>query len=482
MKSSIKIGRDNTNDVIINEPSISRNHAIVTNLDNNTFEVKDLGSTNGTFVNGQKVFQQVIKPDDKLMVGSIMVDWETAFQTSHGGKAESSIKEEPFAKAKKTITVGSSNDNDIVINDDYVSSHHAKISLLKNGNYYLQDLGSSNGCFVNGARVIAKNFSNTDVVKLFNTDLPNNWFKHKNLQSRFFKEHRKAIIISISAILLITASVLTYFNRCKWLGIDCELSAKQIYTRIQNTLVHIDHEYYYTIVFNGTKYYVGKNKDYTQHIDANTNKQNIVPYGKVSGNGCFIKPDGTILTSPYITNPWLESIEQSKMVQQVIASRTIKGFTSQSSFKICGETARLKWIQNGVVNNEQNYIEANAINECMLADGNTAIMQSIKKALPANTAVANFSFKTNSDQLMNNSPVKYYGYFVLPKYNELIKDTFYMAIDTLNINRFLQTPIPKDLPSMEEGSAVFNNRGELIGIVQRQQVTLLTHFVNQIKD
>ncbi len=480
MKSSIKIGRDNTNDVIINEPRVSRNHAIITILANGEYEVKDLGSSNGTYVNGQKITKQIINPGDKLQVASSIVDWQAAFLNLSSVKFDSIIQEEAFAKIKKTITIGSSDDNDIVLNKDHVSTHHAKISLLKNGNYYLQDMGSSNGSFVNGTKVIAKNFSKTDIVKIANIDLPNNWFQHKSLQLRFFKDHKKGVLASISTVLLIIAATLVYFNRCNWFGWDCNLSAKQMYTLNQKTLVHIDHEYYYTILVNGTKYYVGKNKNFTEQTEANTGKQNILPYNKISGNGCFIKSDGSILSSSSITNPWLNKTEQIKMLQEVIKSRTITGLTSKIQVAICGETAALKWIQNGVVNNQQNYTEANAANECTLTDSTTVIIQSIKKILPANAGVVNYSFNEKSDQHMHHTDEKYYGYFVLPKNNEMIKDTFYAAKDTFNINRFSTRPIADSLPFMAEGSSVFNVRGELIGIVQQQHVLLLQQFIEQI--
>lgn len=482
MKSSIKIGRDNTNDVIINEPRVSRNHAIITIMDNGEYEVKDLGSSNGTYVNEQKITTQIIYPGDKLQVASSIVDWEAVFQDSSSPKVDSIIEEEAFAKIKKTITVGSSDDNDMVINNEYVSTHHAKISVLKNGNYYLQDMGSSNGSFVNGSKVIAKNFSKTDVVKIANTDLPNNWFQHKRLQPHFFKDHKKAVWISLSAIVVITAATLVYFNGCNWFGWGCNLSEKQMYSRNQNTLVHIDHEYYYTIEVNGIKYYVGKNKAFITQTEANTSNQNLLPYTKVSGNGCFIKPDGSILTSPSITNPWLNEAEQIKMLQEVIISRTIAGLTNKSQVTICGETAALKWIQNSVVNNQQNYIEANAANECTLTDSTTVIIQSVKKGLPVNAGVVKYSFKEKADQPMHHTDEKYYGYLVLPESNEMIKDTFYTATDTFNINRFSLRPIADSLPALADGSAVFNLRGELIGIAQQQQVSLLQRFIKQLNN
>lgn len=53
-KGEIVIGRDLTNDVVLNDPEISRRHARLY-AQGNTYVLEDLGSTNGTFVGGQRL-------------------------------------------------------------------------------------------------------------------------------------------------------------------------------------------------------------------------------------------------------------------------------------------------------------------------------------------------------------------------------------------------------------------------------------------
>jgi adenylate cyclase len=50
-------------------------------------------------------------------------------------------------------TVGRGDDNQFVVKDRCISRNHAMIQLTDVGDYYLIDLGSSNGTFVNGRRV-----------------------------------------------------------------------------------------------------------------------------------------------------------------------------------------------------------------------------------------------------------------------------------------------------------------------------------------
>jgi pSer/pThr/pTyr-binding forkhead associated (FHA) protein len=51
-------------------------------------------------------------------------------------------------------TVGRSSDADIIINDPYASDFHARVSA-QNGQTRVEDLGSTNGTYVNGRRITA---------------------------------------------------------------------------------------------------------------------------------------------------------------------------------------------------------------------------------------------------------------------------------------------------------------------------------------
>ena len=69
----ISIGRDATNSIAINDAEVSRRHARM-ELRGSAYVIQDLGSTNGTFVNGSRVSgMQVLNPGDTVSFGEGIV-------------------------------------------------------------------------------------------------------------------------------------------------------------------------------------------------------------------------------------------------------------------------------------------------------------------------------------------------------------------------------------------------------------------------
>jgi len=71
-RASTVIGRGGTADLVLHEATISRAHALLAFKGDQLF-VQDLGSTNGTLVNGASAQQAVLKNHDELKMGRLVL-------------------------------------------------------------------------------------------------------------------------------------------------------------------------------------------------------------------------------------------------------------------------------------------------------------------------------------------------------------------------------------------------------------------------
>jgi len=62
------IGRDPANDIVLEDTTVSRRHAQIERQDGDVV-LTDLGSSNGTFVNGRRVQQAPLRPGDEVVIG-----------------------------------------------------------------------------------------------------------------------------------------------------------------------------------------------------------------------------------------------------------------------------------------------------------------------------------------------------------------------------------------------------------------------------
>src|SRR6267142_3598391 len=94
------IGRVDDNTFQIPEPSVSSHHCEIF-LRGSDVVVHDLNSTNGTYVNGEKVTESVIKPGQVLRLGQIEMRLETDSTLSSAIPSSTSSTSAPTTAAKK---------------------------------------------------------------------------------------------------------------------------------------------------------------------------------------------------------------------------------------------------------------------------------------------------------------------------------------------------------------------------------------------
>ncbi|MBJ7346277.1 MAG: FHA domain-containing protein [Gemmataceae bacterium] len=160
------IGRHPECDIVLTVDGVSGKHCMVTQQ-GNIWLLEDLKSSNGVFVNGNRISSpRQITSNDQITLGlSCPFPWDKLEPTKapvYGttyepkGKVTQSkpsavITAVPPAKGDSLI-IGRNSSCDQVIAEPMVSARHAKIKWVTNG-AIIEDLGSSNGTFVNGVKI-----------------------------------------------------------------------------------------------------------------------------------------------------------------------------------------------------------------------------------------------------------------------------------------------------------------------------------------
>jgi pSer/pThr/pTyr-binding forkhead associated (FHA) protein len=179
----ITIGRGDGNTIILNSARISRNHARI-EWSKDNFTIRDMSSSNGTFVNGQRIeyLPCALKDGDLIMLERIPVHFEVIKAVQPLVEQDAStLPTVPMVKHGKSvarprivITEGAESGREIALEGDEItigrecpsaswqvqlkdgsaSRPHARIEQQK-GQYSITDLGSANGTTVNNIPVYA---------------------------------------------------------------------------------------------------------------------------------------------------------------------------------------------------------------------------------------------------------------------------------------------------------------------------------------
>src|SRR5688572_30718458 len=93
----ITLGRDESQTIQILDQGVSRTHAEIFRLGGLCF-VRDLNSTNGTFVNNIKVMEEALKPGDEMLIGRTILSFEDRIVEDDPGQALTIDGPDPAAR------------------------------------------------------------------------------------------------------------------------------------------------------------------------------------------------------------------------------------------------------------------------------------------------------------------------------------------------------------------------------------------------
>jgi ABC-type multidrug transport system ATPase subunit/predicted component of type VI protein secretion system len=170
--TSLSLGRDPGNDIVVDSEAVSRRHARLEKRDAGWL-ISDLGSTNGLRYHDGLVKALLLKHGDTLRIGrSVVLEFldpaparEGAAPAREGAAPAPSRARVLALPAEGPLVLGRSEQADVTLSHPAVSRAHARIVPAADG-FYLQDLGSSTGTYVNGEPVARRLLRDGDVLRI----------------------------------------------------------------------------------------------------------------------------------------------------------------------------------------------------------------------------------------------------------------------------------------------------------------------------
>lgn len=169
LATALVIGRDKAVELYLDNRALSRRHAKIEKK-GAAIWVADLGSQNGTFVNGQRIeAPQALQAEDKIEVGRYHVRIEGAEEVNPNTPVITLSGPEGrhrFAMVDDEIVIGRAPTCDIAIGHKSISRRHISITI-KGAEFFCEDLGSQNGTKINGVKINGPtSFSVGDIIKM----------------------------------------------------------------------------------------------------------------------------------------------------------------------------------------------------------------------------------------------------------------------------------------------------------------------------
>lgn len=185
-KQVTRLGRDEHSDIVLEGETVSRHHCEIMRW-GAIYVLRD-NSRNGTFINGQRVRQAQLHDGDQIRVGKniLLVHLTSGVSTSLLTQRVTAPDRLPLVLEltphivikgleegvtqtfdEDRITIGRRPGNQVVLEADNISRQHAAIER-REGQYYVHDLGSANGVFLNEQRTELAALNEGDCVRIGN--------------------------------------------------------------------------------------------------------------------------------------------------------------------------------------------------------------------------------------------------------------------------------------------------------------------------
>jgi hypothetical protein len=153
------------------------------------------------------VQQAWLRSNDIVRIGETVIPWQEYFQTQSPEHFNGNVI--------RRVTLGRADDNDVVIADDFISSHHAEILATDRHEFLVHDLNSTNGTFVNDRRVTSALLVPGDSLRLARRTLEwTMFFSTDSHRDKYTKSGSRKLkpwpIIFITLAVIIVAFLVTW--------------------------------------------------------------------------------------------------------------------------------------------------------------------------------------------------------------------------------------------------------------------------------
>ncbi|MEZ4704214.1 MAG: GGDEF domain-containing protein [Bdellovibrionota bacterium] len=127
-KEALTVGRKTDCDIFVDDEDVSRNHALI-NIKSDGIYITDLGSTNGTLVNGEKITTHLLQDGDRVQIGNLMV-----LKFNFVDEIEESFNEQLYNAANKDYLTQVYNKKYFIdrfkMEFSYSKRHDSKLSVM----------------------------------------------------------------------------------------------------------------------------------------------------------------------------------------------------------------------------------------------------------------------------------------------------------------------------------------------------------------
>ncbi len=146
----VTIGRAEDNAIVVASDMASRHHARVYPAADG-YRIADLGSSNGTYLNGERFHHQerLLRNGDTVQVGHEQLRFLEGQETRFAQSQTPVLGTQVVRFDGDRLRIGRDPSNDVVLGDPNVSRFHAEV-VRSNGTMELRDLGSRNGTRLDG--------------------------------------------------------------------------------------------------------------------------------------------------------------------------------------------------------------------------------------------------------------------------------------------------------------------------------------------